>query len=340
MGLRSLLVPHVDAAADINHRPYRQGHDAPPRFDADAAKSELKLHRLTPSQIREAASDKRKKAVIDEATEAGLFLAPQDVDNIHAMNDEKFQAYLDKVRKMRPEFKQFLAAGEAVFSSRNEPRSIYQFSQTFPGIRRSFLSAQTHQRYNAEDSQIIQPQPHLNGGLSYTAVSPLQKLHWRFPQPGRLIRFDSGSGRAIIAFAGMTMACNKPPLEQRPVNFKGLAITRSHEHSDVVFKYKMINSELLHAPSVVGTRPPKMEAITIASELQDADAVNFTGNPHRPGSKEYLLHEVESRTQQDRILQRPKRQFSVPTVNATPEEMGTYAENTMGVLESLVQKDG
>ena len=126
--------------------------------------------------------------------------------NIEAMSDREFKRYLDKLRKARPEFAEYLKlvsarrSREAARSSGkndldaptdSEFTSFWESSfETQTSLRSSsqdfkmFLGSRAHAAYNSPDSRVIEQQPQTYAGLTYAKSSPLQPLLLYLFPPG------------------------------------------------------------------------------------------------------------------------------------------------------------
>lgn len=269
-----------------------------------------------------------------------MFAPIADVENIHAMEEREFENYLAKIRMLRPRFKQYVEAGEALYERGKQPRSLYQFAQTNQNTHRMFLSAQSHDQHNTPDSRSIQQQPHLNGGLTYSAPSRLQSMCTRTPMPGRYVNVVRE--RAIVSFAGMTTEYNAPThVLPQTIDWKQLAITGERDPSRGVSKFRITDSQLMTAPRVVGGSPNMLRNVVMFSRVKDTEEPSFqVHNPHRPGSTQYILHEEGADSTKSPIYQ-PSRRYPT-SARVSMIQVNDYNDTllkTLGNLQGVVGSD-
>jgi hypothetical protein len=249
---------------------------------------------------------------------------------VSAMNPRQFARYLDKLRRQRPEFLEFLSQ-EAVHMTKHQTASHHQvapsaYEESALGsaemVRRRFLQKHSHTIYEAPDSRAIEQRPHRNGGLSYAHTSQLTHFFITNEEPGRVLDTQGldrhGNGRA--SFAGMA-AYVKPPMSP------------SEEGS----KFRVADTVLKRAPSVVSAQPRGLDNAVIETNVVDIANLQMTrANPFPPGSRAYIAHArtiVPPRGKRTMTLSKPQQQ-----VEADPErwELSQGLLNTLkGIIHSM-----
>ena len=203
---------------------------------------------------------------------------------VSSMPTRVFNRYLDKLRRQRPEFLEFLSQ-EARRSTQTEtvPRrlvaaSAYEQSALASAemVRRRFLQKQSHTTYEAPDSRAIEQRPHRNGGLSYDHTSQLTHFFTTTEQPGRMLEKHGKDRRGYpqASFAGMAVNV-KPPIY----------------HSEGEPKLRIVETVLKQAPSVVSAQPRGLDDAIIETSVVDVTNLDMTrANPFPPGSRAYIAH--------------------------------------------------
>ncbi|KAI0288212.1 mitochondrial ribosomal protein subunit-domain-containing protein [Russula brevipes] len=241
---------------------------------------------------------------------------------VSAMSTRQFARYLDKLRRQRPEFLEFLSEE----ATRTEPQatshqlvapSAYEESVlgSAETVRRRFLQRQSHTIYEAPDSRSIEQRPHRNGGLSYAHTSRLTHFFVTKEEPGRFL--DGQGSDRHASFAGM--AANLKP----PIN-----------HSEEGSKLRVLNSVLKQAPNVVSAQPEGLRNAIIEAEVVDVGSMHMTrANPFPPGSRAYIAHAqtiTPVRTKRTMTAPKPKAQ------READQEMGQVSDELLGTLRSLI----
>jgi hypothetical protein len=203
---------------------------------------------------------------------------------VSSMPTRVFNRYLEKLRRQRPEFLEFLSQ-EAQHSTRTQaaPRlhlapSAYEQSAlgSAEAVRRRFLQKQSHTTYESPDSRAIEQRPHRNGGLSYDHTSQLTHFFTTAEQPGRMLEKHARDRRGNLqaSFAGMAVNV-KPPIN----NSEGEA------------KLRIVETVLKQAPSVVSAQPQGLDDAIIHTSVVDVANLRMTrANPFPPGSRAYIAH--------------------------------------------------
>lgn len=203
---------------------------------------------------------------------------------VSSMPARVFNRYLDKLRRQRPEFLEFLSQ-EAKRSTQRQtaPRhfiapSAYEQSALGSAeiIRRRFLQKQSHARYESPDSHAIEQRPHRNGALFYEHTSHLTHFFTTIEQPGRLLEKHGKDrrGNPQASFAGMAVNV-KPPIH----------------NSEGASKLRIVETTLKQAPNVVSAQPQGLNGAIIDTSVVEASNLHMTrANPYPPGSRAYIAH--------------------------------------------------
>jgi hypothetical protein len=246
---------------------------------------------------------------------------------VSSMPTRVFNRYLDKLRRQRPEFLEFLSQ-EAKHSTQTAaaPRhfvapSAYEQSALGSAemVRRRFLQKQSHTTYESPDSRAIEQRPHRNGGLSYDHTSQLTHFFTTTKQSGRLLekhgRDRRGSPQA--SFAGMAVNV-KPPIY----------------HPEGESKLRIVETVLKRAPNVVSAQPQGLDGAIIDTSVVDVTNLHMTrANPFPPGSRAYIAHA------QTVVFARGKRGLSAfkSKVEADPERKEASKE-LLNTLRSIIRQ--
>ncbi|KAF8479317.1 mitochondrial ribosomal protein subunit-domain-containing protein [Russula ochroleuca] len=238
----------------------------------------------------ELAKEDRSGNIVDPAVQRQLgehsnqrqYVTPGPL--VTSMPTRAFTRYLDKLRRQRPEFLEFLSQeAERTAQSQTVSRHLVAptaYEESALGsaetVRRRFLQKQSQAIYETPDSLAIEQRPHHNGGLSYARTSPLTHFFTTNEQPGRLLDLQGSNrrGDTYASFAGM--AVNVRP----PIN-----------HSKTGSKLRVVDSVLKEAPVVVSRRPRGLDAALIDTAVVDVANLQMTrANPFPPGSRAYIAH--------------------------------------------------
>jgi ribosomal MRP51-like protein len=199
---------------------------------------------------------------------------------VSSMPTRVFTRYLDKLRRQRPQFLEFLSQ-EAERSTQSQTVSRYvvapsAYEQYALGsaetVRRRFLQKQSHTTYESPNSRAIEQRPHRNGGLSYVHTSQLTHFFITTEQPGRLFDTHSAGQKTHASLAGMAVNIRPPfyDLEGAP-------------------KLRIVETVLKQAPSVVSAQPQGLNGATIDTTAVDVANLHMTRtNPFPPGSRAYI----------------------------------------------------
>jgi len=248
---------------------------------------------------------------------------------VSSMPTRVFNRYLDKLRRQRPEFLEFLSQeGQRSTQTQTAPRHIvassaYEQSALVSAevVRRRFLQKQSHTTYESPDSRAIEQRPHRNGGLSYDHTSHLTHFFTTTEQPGRLLEkhVNDRRGSRQASFAGMAVNIRPPiyPSEGEP-------------------KLRIVETMLKQAPSVVSAQPQGLDDAIIDTSVLDVANLHMTrANPYPPGSRAYIAHA--------QTIAPPvgKRGLTAPKSKAqrqTDSESNEVSKELLNTLRSIIRQ--
>jgi hypothetical protein len=218
---------------------------------------------------------------LDESSNRRQYVAPSPL--VSSMPTRVFTRYLDKLRRQRPEFLEFLSQEAKRAKSPPASRQLVApsaYEQSALGsaemVRQRFLQKQSHAIYENPDSRAIEQRPHRNGGLAYARTSQLTHFFTTNDQPGRLLEAHAYERRpfAKASFAGMAVN-TRPPIH----------------HSEAGSKLRIVETVLKQAPGVVSTPPQGLNGAIIDTTVVDVGNLQMTrANPFPPGSRAYIAH--------------------------------------------------
>ena len=293
-----------------------------PVHQAELAKEDVNGNIVNPAVQRQLGQSKNKQ-----------YVAPGPL--VSSMPTRAFNRYLDKLRRQRPEFLEFLSQ-EAQHSTqtRAAPRhpvapSAYEQSALASAemVRRRFLQKQSHTTYESPDSRAIEQRPHRNGGLSYAHASQLTHFFTTTEQTGRLLEKQDGDRRGSpqASFAGMAVNVKQP-------------IYRSEGES----KLRMVETELKKAPRVVSARPQGLDDAVIDTYVADVTNLHTTrANPFPPGSRAYIVHAQKTiaPTNGRRGFTTPKSKAEIEVDSASKEVSKELLTTLRSIISQFPSKD-
>jgi Mitochondrial ribosomal protein subunit len=244
--------------------------------------------------------------------------------DINLMSTKDFEAYLERVRKLRPAFRKYIkqkrpAIGTTIINS--PTTDLYRIRALKQGddIANAFLNELSYQLHGSPQSQTLEPYPHRNGGLYYPRPNSFQTSLLYPAIPARLTSAATGpgvgSGSMRVSAAGITITIpphnneNHRPLDwhrenlipgRAPVRFTEVTLYRAPQ---AVTTKRSAPSELsFSAPagrSLRRNRPDLTEPpFTYPSGLKET-TIDITGatvrdqtarsNPYPPGSIPYSI---------------------------------------------------
>lgn len=230
-----------------------------------------------------------------EAEALGIHAQNTATVNILAMSANEFEAYLRKLRKLRPTFQRFLEVKSALDNPKAPVKSIWERSQKNSEEHKRFLSAQMQVKYDSRDAHVIEQQPHKAGGLMYARTPLLQSLLLTKDQPGRILRTRNSPSRGTYgfnaSFAGHNTSLDKTFMgkDSGPMDWEDLARFGTRDPTQGLGRFKLLKTRLIDPPSVVGPKPGGLRSSVVLSEVRAHEGVDeMRPNPHWPGSREYV----------------------------------------------------
>ncbi|KAH9931697.1 uncharacterized protein BXZ73DRAFT_101606 [Epithele typhae] len=251
---------------------------------------------------------------------AGLRTSGKDIPwlidsefNLEAMTHEQFEKYLASMRRLRPQFRAFLAKRHQARGTDDAPlfRQSFRIGDEF----RAFLQERARQKLH---SFALQPQPHRFAGLSYAHTPGLQNMATSKAIPGRVNGPDSRSGH-LVSVAGTIARLAKG---DRRSSTDASALT-----------YRLAKSALIAAPEVVGKEKEGLDAAEMDISAFEFDmnerGRNFAGM--KPGSRAYVGLRPVSAAPVNSMTRSRVRQ----PVNPTPTRDGRMLLDTLNSLAHM-----
>lgn len=94
--------------------------------------------------------------LVEEAGALGLNAPNVPTANIQAMSEREFEAYLRRLRELRPKFQRYLELKYAIHSPKKPQKSTWERSQhSITKDHKEFLSAQMHLKYDSADASTL-----------------------------------------------------------------------------------------------------------------------------------------------------------------------------------------
>jgi len=271
------------------------------------------------------------------------------VPNIDAMPDKQFEKYLQKLREMRPAFRQYLVKREEKRrrDQRLDPVEEYQRPSLWEGHlkaadhHKEFLAAQAYNDYNSKEARMVEQQPQRYGGLTYTQSSPLQNLLLVKPQKGRLLQKENTEahrqhpeGDYVASFAGMTASVDKrrrggvDPMDWSKLASSSGSVGRNT--SEGVVSLRLQKAKIDTVPTTAGHNASGLQSAFITTKVVADAGTSDHGrsNVYVPGSREYIGHSEDVATFAGSMLNPPKRrnaQWKVTRGSLSNELMGTLS---------------
>lgn len=238
-------------------------------------------------------SDEEKNQRRKDAVQAGTsFILP----NIYGMNASKFKAFLEKVRKLRPAFKEHLNNHE---ETANKPL-LHLARSANPKWHQRFLVEELAKETARPDSREVQPLPHRTGALLYNHPSPLQTELETKLQPGIVLQKShsyshKGTEKSdpifVSSFAGLSSKLKQAEAGDRKELLdlqSDEGILRANIPQSIALMKLAPNPKLGTAPNVVGFEAQGLKAVKLDTKVT-IPSIKFThDNPYTPGSAEYV----------------------------------------------------
>ncbi|KAF5338695.1 hypothetical protein D9611_013382 [Ephemerocybe angulata] len=250
--------------------------------------------------------------------------------NVEAMNAQEFEAYVNKLRKLRPQFferiRQELArsaqAGQLKGTTLNPDMSDLQLSMVnnVTSDHRAFLNSFFESEYSARKDDLaapdpetggalpkdfvrpkIKPQPHRFGGLTYAHPTQLETYYTTTAKPAFLLSEDLDKGKfanqvvhkpVSVSFGGVVAELESTPVGTKPL-FSKFGGPSDGKFDQSILPVRVAQFELMQAPRVVGRDGQGVNGVRVREKVVNSvpRAERIVGNPHLPGSREYVAYE-------------------------------------------------
>ncbi|KIJ44318.1 hypothetical protein M422DRAFT_47404 [Sphaerobolus stellatus SS14] len=297
--------------------------------------------------------------------------ASELVPRPYNMKPKQFQKYVERVRKLRPEFKRFLLEEEArkreeqaqsgeklLRSQRSQIKlagdgevDMYTSAQTHV-VRyvNSFLAEHAKQELlEKSNSTKIGPQPHRTAGLEYTTMNQAQVRYLSKPLPGRVIQGtdDVSAERKTVLLAAVGGLLGKLPEGKAQEGYVIAPTEFGKQENPRVdskrgeSKFRMTSVSLYSPPNVVGPKPGTVkdaEWSIIAFGDTKLETANVE-NPYPPGTAAYVAAKPLSQTSQNQMRGKAigslvKQLNDAKKVPRRPQKESNI--NTVGALEDIL----
>lgn len=217
--------------------------------------------------------------------------------NIDAMTPNQFKRYLEKLRTLRPAFREYLEeqvkdsqkegpVSRPVWRSKIRSSNLLEQSHYETDIHKTFLSQRMAQTINDPESHILEQDVHPNGALAYTHLTDLEHYFWRQPLPGRAV---GKSKNLIVSFAGANASLPQSKSESiQPIEWKSL-VERGVDTGRGISKFRVSKTEVFKPPQVVGHKPEGMADMDVRMWLSSHSRLDMVrANPNLPWTREYV----------------------------------------------------
>ena len=287
-----------------------EGYEAAKEDDGEEAKAKAEVRRAAPRSSRA-------------------------IPNIEAMSNKQFDVYLKRMRRLHPEFAEYVR--EVVARDPNKGSTLWELVTTdkLENHHSKFLGHQAYKLYNAPDSRAIEQQPAKAAGLSYTKTSGLQSILDKKPRKGRLLANGLAGQERTVGFAGTNASL---PFEYRgpgsPLHWAMLATNGTYNPTAAVSEYRYHSAELEDAPTVVGSERKGLDGLRLKGNVVDTanSSISFGRlNPHTPGSREYVGF-VRAAPAPANVLDRVR---SKPASDTVAKQ--SNVKNLLSTLEGLIE---
>ncbi|OSD08453.1 hypothetical protein PYCCODRAFT_1429522 [Trametes coccinea BRFM310] len=266
----------------------------------------------------EESSESKEQAKEDEGEEDVLPMT-EATRNLSAMSPKEFERYLERVRELRPAFREFLNKkyGKDAKNAVADESLMSHATRVAANDFQEFLKHRAYLEYREPRPRYIEQQPHRFAGLNYTRSTPLQTQLNTKPHVGRILGDKAQQGAVVVATAGMTSTLKlKELLDDVP------PVT--------TFRYSEV--ELNAAPATVAVKPQGLEGVKMATEVRifSEQSRAKTPNPYRPGSKPYITHGAPSNPNTNNMTTPVKQQANFTESEKDPDRIATALLSTLG----------
>ncbi|KAI9065435.1 hypothetical protein FKP32DRAFT_1590613 [Trametes sanguinea] len=201
--------------------------------------------------------------------------------NFYAMSPKEFDRYVERVRELRPAFREFLNKkyGKVPDDATASDGSLLTHSlRGWTNDFKEFLKHRAYLEYHEPRPRYVEQQPHRFAGLNYARSTPLQTQLNTKPHVGRILDDKARYGAFVVATAGMTSTL---PLKDVPT---GTPAVNSFRFSEV---------ELNATPATVSARPEGLDGVRMETNVRifSQTSRDSKPNPYHPGTKPYISHD-------------------------------------------------
>ncbi|EJD51296.1 hypothetical protein AURDEDRAFT_111872, partial [Auricularia subglabra TFB-10046 SS5] len=288
------------------------------------------------------------------------------VPNIEKMRPAEFERYLDRLRKLRPKFKQFIidvhdGDRNRVYVSNlstketRKPSDLHMHLESAVAIAHTlpdlFISQEASLSASGTRTAWIEQRPHPIGALSYTASGALQS-HLLFPPAkGRLINNTQSpntrtgappSTQYIAAISGIAATVEIHDNTVNVMDFGPYAREdsdqdkyRHREASSGVVPLRISRATVHRVPRVVGDHPEDLHERTgidnVAAEPWTSRQI---ANPSIPGSPEWVA--IEAKAEPGVQPKGRPLPLSAARPNVQPTEKKRVSANVLGMLNKVL----
>ena len=226
-----------------------------------------------------------------------------NTSNIDAMTPKQFQRYLEKLRTLRPAFREFLKTELAKNVQKNGPdgrttpsfrknkvrsQNLLEQSCYQTDLHKTFLSQHMAQAVHDPESRILEQDVHPNGALAYTHLTDLEHYFWRQPLPGRAV---GKSRNLVVSFAGVNASLPQRKSEGiQAIDWKSL-VERGADTGRGLSKFRVAQTEIYRPPQVVGHKPEGIADMDVRMWVSSHGRLDILmANPNLPWTREYVSH--------------------------------------------------
>ena len=218
--------------------------------------------------------------------------------NIDAMTPKQFKRYLEKLRALRPAFREFLEAEKAkeaqkegsvsrpIWKSKARSSNLLEQSRYETDLHKTFLSKHMARTINDPESRVLEQDVHPNGALAYTHLTDLEHYFWKQPLPGRAV---AKNRNLVVSFAGINASLPPSKSESiQPIEWRSL-VERGVDTERGISKFRVSQTEVFKPPQVVGRKPEGMADMDVRMWVSSHSRLDIVrANPNLPWTREYV----------------------------------------------------
>ena len=232
------------------------------------------------------------------------------------MGPRRFERYLRRLRRLRPEFEQYLEDKRQI-RERNANAAVTFAQMAGDRYHEGFL-AEKFGKDCKNDANFIYPMPHPTGGLTYNNMNELQSAIQAKPVRGLRTDFsrkrDQGSspnrGTMKVVLGGWVAEepihvprnekseySKESPVPLVDIGKKDGEPRKERDAGMELFRPLQVKSILLKPPNVVGRYPERLgQAGMRITVVSWSGAEKARSNPHKPGTQDYIAHDESKST--------------------------------------------